>query len=195
MTRIVAGTAGGRRIAVPRAFAGRPTSERAREALFATLTSRLGSWDGRRFADLYAGTGAVGLEALSRGAAHALLVESDRAAARAITANARDIGLDGAVVVSRPVERVTAAPPEGGPYDVLFLDPPYPLPARDVCDVVAALLRGGWCAVDGVVVLERASRDAPFSWPDGIDPGTSRRYGDATFWYGHADSAGERRET
>ncbi|MQA82233.1 MAG: 16S rRNA (guanine(966)-N(2))-methyltransferase RsmD [Streptosporangiales bacterium] len=195
MTRIVAGTAGGRRIAVPRTFAGRPTSERAREALFASLTSRLGSWEGRRFADLYAGTGAVGLEALSRGASHGLLVESDRSAARAIAANARDIGLDDAVVVSRPVEQVTAAPPAGGPYDVLFLDPPYPLPAADVRDVVAALLRNGWCATGGVVVVERASRDAPFPWPDDVDPGTSRRYGDATFWYGHAHSAGERRET
>lgn len=187
MTRIVAGTAGGRRITVPRSFDGRPTAERAREALFASLTSRLGSWEGRRFADLYAGTGAVGLEALSRGAAHAVLVESDRAAARAIAANARDIGLDGAVVVSRPVERVAASPPDGGPYDVLFLDPPYPMPARDVADVVAALLRNGWCVDDGVVVVERASRDAPFPWPDLAAPGTSRRYGDATFWYGHAE--------
>jgi 16S rRNA (guanine966-N2)-methyltransferase len=186
MTRIVAGVAGGRRIAVPRDFTGRPTSERAREGLFATLYTLYGELDGARVADLYAGTGAVGLEALSRGAAHALLVEADRRAAQALTRNARELGLDAASVVSAKVERVVAAPPAGGPYDVAFLDPPYDLPAAELAGVLSAMSANGWFVPGAVVVVERSSRDEPFPWPDEITPDRSRRYGDATFWYGHA---------
>lgn len=187
MTRIVAGAAGGRRIAVPRRFAGRPTSERAREGLFGTLFTLLGDLAGRRVADLYAGTGAVGLEALSRGAGHALLAESDRAAARAVEANARALGLSGAIVVPGPVERLAAAPPpDGRPYDLVFLDPPYALPAADVAAVLGGLLRHGWFVPGGVTVVERASRDGDLGWPAGFAPDRSRRYGDATLWYGHA---------
>ncbi|HEX6446531.1 MAG TPA: 16S rRNA (guanine(966)-N(2))-methyltransferase RsmD [Streptosporangiales bacterium] len=187
MTRIVAGVAGGRRIAVPRDFSGRPTSERAREGLFATLYTLHGPLDGARVADLYAGTGAVGLEAVSRGAAHALLVESDRRAAQALTKNARALGLDAAVsVVSGKVERLVAAPPAGGPYDVAFLDPPYHLPASELVGVLSAMSANGWFVPRAVVVVERSSRDEPFPWPERIEPDRSRRYGDATFWYGHA---------
>lgn len=187
MTRIVAGVAGGRRIAVPRDFAGRPTSERAREGLFATLYTLVGPLADARVADLYAGTGAVGLEAVSRGAAHALLVEADRRAAQALTRNARALDLDTAVsVVSGKVERLVTAPPAGEPYDVTFLDPPYALPAAELAGILADMSANGWFAPDGVVVVERASRDRPFPWPEPIAADRSRCYGDATFWYGHA---------
>lgn len=186
MTRIVAGVAGGRRIAVPREFKGRPTSDRAREGLFATLYTLVGPLDGARVADLYAGTGAVGLEALSRGATHALLVEADRQAAQAMTRNARALGLAGASVVSAKVERLVAAAPEGGPYDVVFLDPPYAVPAAELAEVLSAMSANGWFATGAVVVVERPSRDEPFPWPERFTADRSRRYGDATFWYGHA---------
>jgi 16S rRNA (guanine966-N2)-methyltransferase len=187
MTRIVAGAAGGRRIAVPRDFTGRPTSERAREGLFATLYTLLGGLDGARFADLYAGTGAVGLEALSRGAAHALLVEADRRTAQALASNARTLGLDAAAsIVTAKVERLVAAPPAAGAYDVAFLDPPYALPAAELAGTLSAMSANGWFGTGAVVVVERASRDEPFPWPEPVVPDRSRRYGDATFWYGHA---------
>lgn len=186
MTRIVAGAVGGRHIIVPKSFRGRPTAERAREALFATLTTKLGTLDGTRFFDGYAGTGAVGIEALSRGAAHVLFVESDRAAARAIDDNVRTLGLAGAVVISRPMERVTGALPEGARYDVVFLDPPYNTPAEEVADVLAAMGERGWFADDAVVVVERPSRGPSFRWPAGTVKDRSRRYGEATLWYGHA---------
>ncbi|MGH3096734.1 MAG: 16S rRNA (guanine(966)-N(2))-methyltransferase RsmD [Streptosporangiales bacterium] len=187
MSRIVAGIAGGRRIAAPRGFSGRPTSERAREGMFATLGSLLGDLAGLRFADLYAGTGAVGLEALSRGAAHALFVESDRSAARAIDAGARSLRLPGAAVLASPVERLAAMPPpDGEPYDVVFLDPPYALADASLARVLADLRAGGWFAPEAVAVVERSSRDQPFPWPEGFAAERERRYGDATLWYGQA---------
>lgn len=98
MTRVIAGAAGGRRLAVPPGTGTRPTSDRAREGLFSTWQALLGTLDGIRIADLYAGSGAVGLEALSRGAVHALLVEADAAAVRTVRDNVRTLGLPGAEV-------------------------------------------------------------------------------------------------
>ncbi len=179
MGRIVGGSAGGRRLKVPPSGT-RPTTDRAREALFSTLESLRGSLAGCRVADLYAGSGAVGLEALSRGAAHALLVEADGRAAAVLTGNVRAVGLPGAEVRQDRVERVLAAPPDA-PYDVVFVDPPY---ADPVGDVLAALVAGGWLAAEAVVVVERASRDAAPPWPAGVEALKARRYGDSTLWYG-----------
>src|ERR1700758_1194625 len=111
MTRVIAGTAGGRRLAVPPGMSTRPTSDRAREGLFASVLSELGSLDDKRVLDLYAGSGAVGLEALSRGAAHVLLVESDPRAARVIRDNVEAIGLPGAEVLTDRAERVLCRGP------------------------------------------------------------------------------------
>jgi len=125
MTRIISGSARGRRLAVPPGSSTRPTSDRAREALFSTIESLIRSFAGARVLDLYAGSGAVGLEALSRGADHVLLVESDPAAARTIRDNATKTGLAGAEVRAEPVERLLAGGAPASPYDVVFLDPPY----------------------------------------------------------------------
>lgn len=195
MTRVVAGAARGRRLAVPDGRVTRPTADRAREALFSTLESMLGSLAGRRVADLYAGSGAVGLEALSRGAAHALLVESDARVLRTLRANVEAVGLPGATVVGAKVERVVAEGPAGGggvAYDVVFLDPPYDLTADRLRDVVAGLVLHGWLAPGGVVVVERASRDTPWHWPGGVSEERSRRYGEATLWYGRAAAPDDR---
>ena len=143
MTRIIAGAARGRRLAVPPGAGTRPTSDRAREALFSTLESLLGAWAGRRVLDLYAGSGAVGLEALSRGAAHALLVESDARAARTLAANVATLGLRRRRGAARP-GRAGRRPGLPGPaYDVVFADPPYDLADDELRDGAGRPAPGG----------------------------------------------------
>lgn len=196
MTRIIAGKAGGRRLAVPGGQTTRPTSDRAREGLFGTLLSEIGPLDGKRMLDLYAGSGAVGLEALSRGAGSVLLIESDARAAAVIKANIKAVDLPGARVVIGKAERVLARPtprpaprpaPRSSPaedaYDVAFADPPYAVTDTEITKVLAALAEG-WLRDDALVVVERATRDGAFDWPPGYTAGKSRRYGEATFWYG-----------
>jgi 16S rRNA (guanine966-N2)-methyltransferase len=193
VARVIAGEAGGRRLAVPDGRDTRPTSDRAREGLFATITSKLGSLAGARVLDLYAGSGAVGLEALSRGAEHVLLVEYGARAARVIRENIEAIGLPGAVLAADRVERVLARGPapaggqdgtEGGRYDLVFADPPYALADAAVFQVLSLLAGQGWLAPGALVIVERATRSGPVNWPDGFVPDKSRRYGEATFWYG-----------
>jgi len=149
----------------------------------------LGSLDGARVLDLYAGSGAVGLEALSRGAEHVLLVEHGARAARVIRENIEAIGLPGAVLAADRVERVLARGPGGGRYDVVFADPPYAMPGEDVAAMLGALAGQGWLAPGALVIVERATRSGPVSWPDGFVPDRARRYGDATFWYGLASTS------
>ncbi|GAB3801209.1 16S rRNA (guanine(966)-N(2))-methyltransferase RsmD [Micromonospora zhanjiangensis] len=184
MTRIVAGALGGRRIAAPPGEGTRPTADRVREALFSALESMVGL-EGARVADLYAGSGAVGLEALSRGAEHVLLVESDARAARVIRGNIASLdAAPAARLVVGKVAQVLAAGPEGDPYDVVFADPPYAVPGEEITAMVAALVDGGWLAADAVVVVERATRTGPVTWVEGVTAQRSRRYGESTLWYG-----------
>ena len=185
MTRIIAGRARGRRLTVPPGHDTRPTADRAREALFSSLESLTGGWQGRRVLDLYAGSGAVGLEALSRGAQASVMVENNVKAAAVIRRNVADLGLSGAEVSAEAVEQhVTSAPHL--PYDVLFADPPYAMPADALRAVLSDAVSHRLLAEGAVVVVERSSRDAPWLWPDGIEPGRERRYGEATLWYGYA---------
>jgi 16S rRNA (guanine966-N2)-methyltransferase len=189
--RIVAGSARGRRLAVPPGTGTRPTSDRTREAVF----SRLDAWDAVRDArvlDLYCGSGALALEALSRGAASAVGVEADRAAARVAADNARTLDLDLHVVHDR-VERwlgVGAATARGtsgsGPHrtdqvDLVLLDPPYDLADDALERVLAAVAER--CAPDAVVVVERARRSPEPAWPEGLHPLEPRRYGETTVWF------------
>jgi 16S rRNA (guanine966-N2)-methyltransferase len=196
VSRVIAGTAGGRRLAVPAGRDTRPTSDRAREGLFSTVLALAGSLDGRRVADLFAGSGAVGLEALSRGAAHALLVESHPRAVKVIRENVATLGLPGAVLVADRVERVVrrgpgravsgTAPTEPAPYDVIFADPPYALGGAAVTALLDGLRDHGWLAADALVVVERPSRGEALDWPPGYAAERDRRYGEAVFWYGRA---------
>jgi 16S rRNA (guanine966-N2)-methyltransferase len=194
VARVIAGEAGGRRLAVPEGRDTRPTSDRAREGLFATICSitgsLAGSLAGARVLDLYAGSGAVGLEALSRGAGHVLLVESAPRAARVIRENIQAIGLTGAEVVTDRVERVLSRGPSSRDgrdrYDIVFADPPYALADHDVTGMLTLLADRAWLAPGALVVVERATRSGPVTWPGGYRPDRARRYGEATFWYGLA---------
>jgi 16S rRNA (guanine966-N2)-methyltransferase len=177
MTRIIAGAAGGRRILVP-PKGTRPTSDRVREALFSSLEADPGL-RGAAVLDLCAGSGALGLEALSRGAVHALFVESDRRAAGVLRRNTAALGFPGVEVRVAPAAAVLAAPAER-PYDVVLVDPPYDVPAAEVAGWLAAAAAHGWLADGAVVVVERAGRDGPFPWPLGLRAARERRYGDTT---------------
>lgn len=173
MTRIVAGVAGGRRLAVP--SSARPTTDRVREALFNVLASRI-DFDGLRVLDLYAGSGALGLEALSRGADSVLFVDADRRAAEVIARNIATVGLPGASVRRAAVSTLVEA--AAAPVDLVFADPPYDVPAADVEKVVAALERHGWVADGAIVVVERPASSTPLTWPAHWDAWPVRRYGD-----------------
>jgi 16S rRNA (guanine966-N2)-methyltransferase len=183
MTRIVGGQAGGRLLQVP-ANGTRPTSDRVREALFSSLVS-LTELTGARVLDLFAGTGAVGLEALSRGAKQATLVDSGRAAVTALQQNASALALPGVAVVARRVETYLSSP-AGEHFDVVFADPPYDYPGEGL-DTLVAQLADGWLAPGAVVVLERSARDVAPQWPSVIHPVQNRRYGDSVLWYGRFD--------
>jgi 16S rRNA (guanine966-N2)-methyltransferase len=195
VARVIAGEAGGRRLAVPGGRDTRPTSDRAREGLFATIASMRGSLAGARVLDLYAGSGAVGLEALSRGAEHVLLVEHGSRATRVIRDNIEAIGLPGAVLAVGRVERVLARGPDGDRYDVVFADPPYALADAEVTRMLTALAEQGWLAPGALVIVERATRSGPPNWPDGFVSARSRRYGEATFWYGLVQPTSRRGDT
>lgn len=182
MTRIVAGTARGRRLEVPRGSLTRPTSDRVREALFSTLTSALGSWTDVVVLDLYAGSGALGLEALSRGAQRCFFVERDRHAVAALRRNIGVTGVTGAaVLVGDAAEVVRSAHP--GPADLVLADPPYATPDADVLGVLATLRHRGLLADDALLVLERSARDPEPTWPPGLRRVDERRYGETRLWY------------
>jgi 16S rRNA (guanine966-N2)-methyltransferase len=188
MTRIIGGTAGGRRLETPRGQTTRPTSDRVREALFSAIESRTGSLDGLRFLDLYAGSGAVGLEAWSRGAGVVTMVEHDRRTAALITRNAAALGFSRARVVATSVSSFLAAAP-AAPYDVVFSDPPYPMSDADVDADLSALADHGWLVPGALVVVERAAKRTVVTWPAGIEEDRTRRYGETALWYGHATPA------
>jgi 16S rRNA (guanine966-N2)-methyltransferase len=186
MTRVIAGAAGGRRLAVPPGTGTRPTSDRAKEGLFSTWSSLRGSLEGSRLIDLYAGSGAVGLEALSRGAAHVLLVEAEPRAARTVRENVAALGLPGAEVRSGRAEKIVAGPAPAEPYDVVFLDPPYDVADAELGEILLTLLADHWLAAGTLVTVERRTRGGEFGWPEGFTALRSRRYGEATLWYGRA---------
>jgi 16S rRNA (guanine966-N2)-methyltransferase len=179
VTRIVAGTVGGRVLQVPRAGT-RPTSERVREALFSRL-EHLDVVDGARVLDLYAGSGALGIEAASRGAEHVTLVESARDAADVCRRNVTTLGLAGPVqVVAEKAERFVARPTVA-PWDLVLIDPPYDLPEDDLAGVLAGI--GPALTAHGVVVVERASRTPEPTWPTTLVRLDRRAYGDTVMWF------------
>jgi len=152
--RIVAGQWRGRKLVAPAGQQTRPTADRTRETLFSMLASRIGSFEGLRVADLYAGSGALGLEALSRGAAHATFVETDRAALKAIDTNVMALGA-AARISMRAMS--AASLPAAEPYDLVFADPPYE-PGSGTA-VAAAVVKAGWLASGGWMAIETQRGD------------------------------------
>lgn len=154
----------------------RPTSDRVRESVFNMLEARI-DFDGLAILDLYAGSGALGLEALSRGASRAVLVERDVAAARTIAANINASGLSGAELAKQPVEKLVSRPASRR-YDLVFLDPPYAIDAGELSTVLADLVRNQWLNEDAYVVVERGKRAGDLDWPDALDPEQTKKYGE-----------------
>jgi 16S rRNA (guanine966-N2)-methyltransferase len=179
VTRIIAGTVGGRRLEVPPGDRTRPTSDRVREAVFSMLGAR-GVLRGARVLDLFAGSGALGLEAASRGAAEVVLVDSSRAAAEAARRNVAALGMRATVVLSSVQRFLTGRTPV--PQDVVLVDPPYGIGEGSVGKVLTALVEVGWLASGGLVVLERSSRTLEPRWPDGLVREGVRRYGETVIW-------------
>ena len=169
--RIIAGAWRGRKLVAPKGDATRPTADRMRETLFSMLTSRLGSFDGLQVADLFAGSGALGLEALSRGAATCLFVEQDRAAVEAIRANITALGArDSARLETGSATQLRAAT---APFDLILVDPPYHSGAGEVA--LDRLLRLGWIGAQTWISLETAFNEDPAI--KGLVVETERRVG------------------
>lgn len=188
VSRIIAGRAKGRRLAAPKGSNTRPTTDRTREALFSALVSWFDAADaaaeeqlaGFSVLDLFAGTGAVGLEAASRGAGPVVLVEADRPTARLISANAQSTGLAVDVRAAR-AETFAAAP--GRAFDLVFLDPPYHAPTEQV-EALLTQLADGVVAPRGLVVVERSVRDREPTWPAAFADTWKRDYGDTCLLFG-----------
>jgi 16S rRNA (guanine966-N2)-methyltransferase len=171
--RIVAGVARGRRLTAPKGTDVRPTTDRVKEALFSALQPLLPA---AHVLDLFAGSGQLGLEALSRGAASVTFVERSRPALDAVRRNVEVVGLDGAHVVGRDVAAALREPLPGAPFDLVLLDPPYHHPKAELAALLAALV--DHLAPGATVVLERAARDGTPPWPPALRPVSPRRYGD-----------------
>ena len=162
--RIIAGRWRGRPLIAPPGQSTRPTADRVRETLFSMLASRLGSFEGLRVADLYAGSGALGLEALSRGAAYATFVENDPAAVKAIHANLQKLDASALATIRNAS---AAALPTSEPFDLIFADPPY-VPGSGTL-VVKSIAQADWLAPGGWLAIETARGDLVESGPYEID--------------------------
>ncbi|WP_448749148.1 16S rRNA (guanine(966)-N(2))-methyltransferase RsmD [Actinomyces sp.] len=181
MTRIVAGSAKGRTLAVPKSGT-RPTSERVREALFSRL-DHMNVLEGATVLDLFAGTGALGLEALSRGAARATLVEKASAAARVASANVRATGLPARVVTADVRAYLGARSGEAlaGEVDLVFIDPPYDIAEGDMTTVLSAL--APWVGPDSLIVVERSTRAPAPTWPPFLVLEDTRAWGETVAYF------------
>ena len=194
--RIIAGSAKGRKLISPEGIQARPTSDRAREALFSSLESEYGDLRGLRFLDLFAGSGAVSAEGISRGAKSCIAVESDRHAlsiARENIEMARSLSdAEEVVVIDAEVESFVTR--RSNPFDVIFFDPPYAVTDQEIREILTTMLDSGFMVQQTLVVIERASKSDPFPWPEGMRAVKERKYGNAAIYYGELD-AGIREES
>jgi len=189
VTRIISGSRGGRRLTMPPGDQTRPTSGKVREALFSALASWTGgsagpadvALKGWAFADLFAGSGAVGLEAASRGAGPVVLVEQSRRAVRTMEENVHAVGLDVEIRRDAVEDLVRRQPPY--PFDIVFLDPPYELANGIVETILRDLVANGWLTAEGLVVLERSSRDPAPRWPDALGDTWEKKYGETVLYF------------
>jgi 16S rRNA (guanine966-N2)-methyltransferase len=180
--RIVAGEFRGRRIVAPRGEGTRPTTDRVREALFSALTSLAGPNLGASAAlDAFAGTGALGLEALSRGVERVTFVERERAALGALTTNIATLGAEArtCIVTGDVVALAQRGPVRGGPFALLLLDPPYRLDAGEVGRLISALVAHDLLEDGAIIAFEHAA-DVLAQWPEGVSAIAVKRYGSTT---------------
>ena len=181
--RVIAGSMRGRRLTVPEGDLVRPTKDRVREAIFSALAAR-GAIADALVLDLYAGSGALAIESLSRGADRALLVEKDRVALDAIAHNIEHLGLKSRTRVSRASVTTFLAgpPPAEAPFDLVFADPPYDTPAGAVEELLAALMVPGWLAPEAMISVERPAR-AEIRPPEGLRACWERTFGDTLMFF------------
>ena len=181
--RVISGTAGGRKLVAAKRGT-RPTTDRVKEALFSSLGGRV---LGATVLDLYAGSGALAIEALSRGAARAVLVDRDASAVTAIRTNLETTGFGAVARIQRStVTSFLSAPAAEAPFDLVFLDPPYDTPVADVAEVLVGLADAHLVAAAGTVVVERAGGGPPVSLPAGWGIEKERAYGDTLLVVAHA---------
>ena len=187
MTRIIAGSAGGRRLSTPPGVGTRPTADRVREALFSRL-EHLGVILGADVLDLYAGSGALGLEAFSRGATSATFVEMNRSVAHVIRSNVRTLGFSPVRVVTQSVEKFLATEPSVK-ANLVLADPPYSVSEDKLAEALNLLVEHEWLAPGALVVVERSSRSPQPTWPSVLDAWEPRVYGETTMWFAEAQAA------
>lgn len=188
MTRIIAGVAGGRRLRTPPGQGTRPTTDRVREALFSRL-EHLEVLHGARVLDLYAGSGALGLEAASRGAESVVLIEADRRAAEVARHNVRDLGLEQVAVRAATVQQALAVTPARPDVDLVLADPPYDIGEPQLAAVLEQAR--GWLVPDALLVIERAARSPEPTWPADVSLIGPRRYGETVVWFAEYLPEGE----
>ena len=199
MSRIIAGSRGGRRIATPPGDRTRPTTDRVREALFSAIAAWAGtaaapaeqSLEGLAFCDLYAGSGAVGLEAASRGARPVLLVERDPRTAQLTKDNAKALALEVDIVITS-VEQLLRRPP-ARPFDVVFADPPYEMETLIVSAQLEQLVVNEWVGPNSLIVVERSRRTADLVWPETAAHRWTRAYGETILSFGSLEPDSEGR--
>jgi 16S rRNA (guanine966-N2)-methyltransferase len=182
MTRIIGGDLRGRKLKVPE-LQTRPTSSRVREAIFSSVEHAVSGLSDLRVLDLFAGSGAFGIESISRGAAEAVLIEKDLLAADTLHSNIESLGIKTARVLIADVFLRISEPSSAGKFDVVFIDPPYDTPDEQVNALLAQLPKNGWLADYGLLVVERGSKSKVI-WPESIEQLREKFYGDTTIWYG-----------
>jgi 16S rRNA (guanine966-N2)-methyltransferase len=182
MTRIIGGDFRGRSIKVPDAET-RPTSSRVREAIFSSVEHAVSGLDDLRVLDLFSGSGAFGIEAISRGATEAVLIEKDLRAADTLHTNVANFGIKNARVVIADAFSDVAQKSGRGSFDVVFIDPPYSFEDQDVDALLANLVKNDWLNEFALIVVERGSR-SQVQWPDSVEELRKKVYGDTSIWYG-----------
>ncbi len=186
--RIIAGVAKGRTLSTV-SGATRPTSDRAREGLFSSLTSEFGDFLGLHVLDLFAGSGAVGLEALSRGATLVHGVEKESDAIKTITTNSEIVAKAGPTgkfhLYSISVQRFVSDPAHDQ-YHLVYIDPPYDLPSSQLEEILRLLAQGNFLKSDAFIAVERRAKGGQFTWPESYQPVRERNYGQATIYYANA---------
>ena len=182
MTRIIGGDFRGRSIKVPDAET-RPTSSRVREAIFSSVEHAVSGLDDLRVLDLFSGSGAFGIESISRGAAEAVLIEKDLRTADTLHSNVANFGIKNARVVIADAFNDVAQKSGRGSFDVVFIDPPYSFEDEQVNTLIGHLAKNDWLNEYAVIVVERGSRSQVI-WPESVEELRKKVYGDTTIWYG-----------